>query len=183
MCAPSILEDQHSATLLILRTGQAAMSFLTARRPSVNIPSAGEQPGPSILLNPEEGSPDLARLTPSRSRNTIRRYSSTPSRSSVTTISPSIVIPPRTPNIASESGSGTSGPASCSKVSFAPLPERPPELRRRSSITLGVAARKNLLGVGAGRPPGQQKRVGAGGTAVWMTDEEWAEYKETHFPP
>lgn len=68
-------------------------------------------------------------------------------------------------------------------MSFAPLPVIPPELKRRNSITLGVAARKNLLsspadniypnpGKRAGQPGGVQK--------VYMNDTEWEEYKRQH---
>jgi hypothetical protein len=72
-------------------------------------------------------------------------------------------------------------------VSFAPLPHVP-ELERRSSITLGVAARSNLLKTqGASAGPrtaggpirsGQPDRQKKGGSQVlMMTDEEWEEYK------
>ena len=152
------------------------MSFLGTRRASVTVSSAGEQPGPSILLNPEEGSADFSRLSPCKSRSTVRTYSSNASTSSFALTTPSTATSPRgAPNVAgSETGS-------CSKVSFAPLPERPPELKRRSSITLGVAARKNLLSAGAGRPIGPRAPQ-RGGSTVVMTDEEWAEYKRAHFP-
>lgn len=90
----------------------------------------------------------------------------------------------------------TSGSAS---VSFAPLPVIPPELKRRSSITLGVAARKNLLsspedeiypdprraGAGAGTGAGaggagRGKGNGSGVKAVYMNDQDWEEYKRQH---
>ena len=92
--------------------------------------------------------------------------------------------------------------AASGSVSFAPLPVIPPELKRRSSITLGVAARKNLLsspedaiypdprgpgggasaGVGAG-PGGAGGRGGKGNggvKAVYMNDQDWEEYKRQH---
>ena len=58
-----------------------------------------------------------------------------------------------------------------SSVTFAPLPQVPPELKRRSSITLGVAARKNLL-----TSQGQARKTGV----VYMTDEDWELYKKQY---
>jgi hypothetical protein len=58
-----------------------------------------------------------------------------------------------------------------SSVTFAPLPQVPPELKRRSSITLGVAARKNLL-----TSQGQARKQGV----VYMTDEDWEVYKKQY---
>jgi hypothetical protein len=62
--------------------------------------------------------------------------------------------------------------AASPSIRFGALPERPPELRRRNSITLGVLARKNMLHaqgtVGGGQ--GQVKRV-------VMTDDEWEAYQ------
>jgi hypothetical protein len=76
-------------------------------------------------------------------------------------------------------------------VSFAPLPPVP-DLERRRSITLGIAARSNLLktqggarsgagaggagAAGAGGGAGGRKRTG-GSQVLMMTDEEWEEYK------
>lgn len=60
------------------------------------------------------------------------------------------------------------------KIKFAPLPERPPELQRRSSITLGVLARKNLL---------SEQSNGTGGTkggVLYMTDSEWDKYRKQY---
>lgn len=73
-------------------------------------------------------------------------------------------------------------------VSFAPLPYVP-NLERRRSITLGVAARSNLLktqGSAAGGmgnasaqpiPGGQTRKDGRKGYLM-MTDEEWEYYKK-----
>ncbi|WVQ78927.1 hypothetical protein IAT38_001019 [Cryptococcus sp. DSM 104549] len=61
------------------------------------------------------------------------------------------------------------------KITFAPLPSRPPEFRRRNSITLGVASRSHLIG---GQQGGTQ-----GGQAVhkvYMTDEDWEAYKKQY---
>lgn len=81
--------------------------------------------------------------------------------------------------------------ASTQSVSFAPLPVIPPELKRRSSITLGVAARKHLLsspddeiyatpggGGGGGRKPAGQTPGGV--QKVYMNDADWEEYKRHH---
>jgi len=68
-------------------------------------------------------------------------------------------------------------------VSFAPLPVIPPELKRRNSITLGVAARKNLLSSPADNIyPNPGKRAGPPGGVqkVYMNDTEWEEYKRQH---
>ncbi|WWD04343.1 hypothetical protein V865_002412 [Kwoniella europaea PYCC6329] len=52
------------------------------------------------------------------------------------------------------------------KISFAPLPTIPNELKRRNSISIGVASRKHLLGGGNGP------------NKVVMSDEEWEIYKK-----
>ncbi|KAK6908717.1 hypothetical protein I204_01999 [Kwoniella mangroviensis CBS 8886] len=52
------------------------------------------------------------------------------------------------------------------KISFAPLPTIPNELKRRNSISIGVASRKHLLGGGNGP------------NKIVMSDEEWENYKK-----
>ena len=76
-------------------------------------------------------------------------------------------------------------------VSFAPLPPVP-DLERRRSITLGIAARSNLLktqggarsgagsgagGASGGAAGGAGSKRGGGSQVLMMTDEEWEEYK------
>lgn len=59
--------------------------------------------------------------------------------------------------------------ASHAKIHFAPLPAVPPEFRRRNSISLGVASRRNLIGMqGQGHKGGVQRVV--------MSDEDWDNY-------
>jgi hypothetical protein len=73
--------------------------------------------------------------------------------------------------------------ASVQSVSFAPLPVIPPELKRRNSITLGVAARKNLLSSPADNMypnPGGKKADPNGIQKVYMNDADWEEYKRHH---
>jgi hypothetical protein len=75
--------------------------------------------------------------------------------------------------------------ASTQSVSFAPLPVIPPELKRRSSITLGVAARKNLLSSPEDEIYPDPRRKAGGGQAggvqkVYMNDADWEEYKRHH---
>lgn len=72
--------------------------------------------------------------------------------------------------------------ASQQSVSFAPLPVIPPELKRRNSITLGVAARKNLLSSGPDNMyPNPGKRPDSNGIQkVYMNDADWEEYKRNH---
>ncbi len=67
-----------------------------------------------------------------------------------------------------------SGPVSesCAKIRFAPLPQVPPELKRSSSISLGVAARKHLLS-------NQAQQTGKSG-AVYMNDADWQIYKKQY---
>ena len=67
-------------------------------------------------------------------------------------------------------------------VSFAPLPVIPPELKRRNSITLGVAARKNLLSSGPDNmyPNPGKKPDPSGIQKVYMNDADWEEYKRKH---
>lgn len=69
----------------------------------------------------------------------------------------------------------SSSVAAGSKIKFAPLPERPPELQRRSSITLGVLARKNLLSEQSNGTGGTK-----GGGVLYMTDSEWDTYKKQY---
>lgn len=98
------------------------------------------------------------------------------------------------------SGSTSTSTSSSSRspsVQFAPLPHVP-ELERRRSITLGVAARSAMLktqgspaanaggGGGAGRGPGGStggpRGTGGGrgkGQVLMMTDQEWEEYKKS----
>jgi hypothetical protein len=75
--------------------------------------------------------------------------------------------------------------ASTQSVSFAPLPVIPPELKRRSSITLGVAARKNLLSSPEDEIyPDPRRKAGSGQAGgvqkVYMNDADWEEYKRHH---
>ncbi|WRT69719.1 uncharacterized protein IL334_006709 [Kwoniella shivajii] len=65
----------------------------------------------------------------------------------------------------------TSRRLSTPKISFAPLPTIPNELKRRNSISIGVASRKNLLAGGGGGSGG------SGVNKVVMTDEDWENYK------
>lgn len=131
------------------------------RRNSLPIPNNDEYPSQSILLNPIPPSQQQQRSS-SRTRS-IRSASITSSSSQSTSMA-----------------SCSYTPSSSAKVSFAPLPEVPPELKRRNSITLGVAARKNLL-IGQGSAP-VQRSPGVpnsnGVRKVYMTDEEWEEYKK-----
>jgi hypothetical protein len=134
-------------------------SFLPLRRNSRTSPTA-DQPGYSILLNGNNPS------SQSRPRSS--------SSASAISTSSSSSLPP--------TSASSSRPSLCAKVSFAPLPEVPPELKRRSSITLGVASRKNLLS----NQGGTSMSGGAGRTAprkanvVYMTDEEWEHYKKQY---
>lgn len=71
-------------------------------------------------------------------------------------------------------------------VSFAPLPHVP-ELERRRSITLGVAARSAMLKTQGSPASNAGARAGGGaggggkgkGQVLMMTDEEWEEYKKS----
>jgi hypothetical protein len=72
-----------------------------------------------------------------------------------------------------EDGAEECRPRRNSVVHFAPLPEVPPELKRRSSITLGVAARKNLLSSQGGA-------AGVKTGVVYMNDADWELYKKQY---
>ena len=102
------------------------------------------------------------------------------------------------PSSASSSNAGSSGSnlhrsgsGRSPLVSFAPLPPVP-DLERRRSITLGIAARSNLLktqggarsgagsgggGASGGGSGGAGRKRGGGSQVLMMTDEEWEEYK------
>jgi len=59
----------------------------------------------------------------------------------------------------------------------------PPELKRRSSITLGVAARKNLLSSPEDSIYPDPKKAGGhhgGIQKIYMNDQDWEEYKKHH---
>jgi hypothetical protein len=153
------------------------LSLLINSEPAV----APEQPGHSILLNGNEtsniGSSSSSSRSPPVSPHspTARTRPRSTSRSTYHAASPS---PAR--------------PSCSSKVSFAPLPVVPPELKRRNTITLGVAARKNLL-TGQGtvdavpggnnavsRPSGSGSGSNGGMKSLYLTDEEWEQYKDQY---
>lgn len=58
------------------------------------------------------------------------------------------------------------------KIRFGNCPERPPELKRRNSIALGVLSRRNMLQA-QGSTPSSSGTV----NKVYMTDQEWADYQ------
>lgn len=134
------------------------------RRSFLNDPPGynANQPGHSILLNCSDNNRQSS-PEPSSSTSSSHGYGSTEAES-----------------IAARAASGS--------VSFAPLPVIPPELKRRSSITLGVAARKNLLSSPEDEiyPDPRRKAAGQGGSsnngvkAVYMNDQDWEEYKRQH---
>ncbi|TYJ54621.1 hypothetical protein B9479_004751 [Cryptococcus floricola] len=128
----------------------------------------------------------------SDSSQTSIPHSSPPLSSSARDPSPA---PSHTSSFSSQQGSGGYYPASMTapgspslgavnrrtstpKISFAPLPTVPPEFRRRNSISLGVASRRNLIGAQNGLPPGVQKHSGV--HSVIMNDEEWEEYQRQY---
>ncbi|EIW71528.1 hypothetical protein M231_07550 [Tremella mesenterica] len=93
-----------------------------------------------------------------------------PSEASLIPPSPSILLNPIPSSpLPRRSPSETGSTGSRNKIKFAPLPQVP-ELKRRSSITLGVAARKNLL------HDQSQKKSGV----VYMSDEDWERYKKDY---
>ncbi|ODO08480.1 hypothetical protein L198_00210 [Cryptococcus wingfieldii CBS 7118] len=128
----------------------------------------------------------------SDSSQTSIPHSSPPLSSSARDPSPA---PSHTSSFSSQQGSGGYYPSSMTapgspslgavnrrtstpKISFAPLPTVPPEFRRRNSISLGVASRRNLIGAQNGLPPGVQKHSGV--HSVIMNDEEWEEYQRQY---
>lgn len=141
------------------------------RRNSLPVPSPDEYPSHSILLNGSSRSPHL-KLSPQHIEDSQPSNSSAQSTSTV----------PASPNGSLRSTTSSvpyPNSISSAKVSFAPLPIVPPELKRRNSITLGVAARANLLSQQGSAPP---RVPGAGANRgnvikVSMTDEEWESYK------
>ncbi|WVQ95797.1 hypothetical protein IAU59_002896 [Kwoniella sp. CBS 9459] len=161
---PSLSATKPSASILLNGTG----------RPRTSSSSSSALPAP--------GSPP---------RSTTPQLSSYPSSSFASSYASSSFVPssPSASSIRSSSAhsigsasyaSGTSTRptpirrGSTPKISFAPLPEIPLELKRRNSITIGVASRKNLLtgqgsAAGGGGPRGSHK--------VMMTDQEWEDYK------
>jgi len=66
------------------------------------------------------------------------------------------------------------------KIRFGHCPERPPELRRRNSITLGVLARKNMLHAQGTIPASSSS---GGHNKVYMTDAEWEAYQQKFAKP
>ncbi|KAK1923654.1 hypothetical protein DB88DRAFT_491978 [Papiliotrema laurentii] len=150
------------------------------RRNSLPVPGQDEYPSHSILLNgPRKPTSPLPQ--PQHIEN-LSVPSQGDRRGSVSSVSSYTSTP------ASHAGSTQSSTTpSSAKVSFAPLPEVPPELKRRNSITLGVAARKNLLiqqGTAPGRPPGAGPPHVHGNNGgirkVYMTDDEWEAYKKQY---
>ncbi|OCF33560.1 hypothetical protein I316_04632 [Kwoniella heveanensis BCC8398] len=157
---PSLSSTKPSASILLNGTGRA---------PSV---------APTPASPPRSTTPQLGSYSPASS------YSFVPS--SPTASSSSRSLSAHGSFSSTTTSSSISGPArptpirrgSTPKISFAPLPEIPVELKRRNSITIGVASRKNLL-------TGQGSAAGGGGgprgsNRVMMTDQEWEDYKR-HF--
>ncbi|KAK4683558.1 hypothetical protein P7C73_g6685, partial [Tremellales sp. Uapishka_1] len=95
-------------------------------------------------------------------RRLHRSSSTSPSTGSIL-----LNAPHRRPSDASIASSASS------TVRFAPLPEMPVELKRRSSISLGVAARAHLIGAGSGNAKGGR------GTMV-MNEDDWETYKKQY---
>lgn len=148
----------------------------------MTVQATKDQPGHSILLNGSTSSG--SKPIPPREPEHIEDSSSVFGTSYASNASASI----------SDAASIASGPSSASgsastKVSFAPLPTVPAEMKRRNSITLGVAARKNMLvqqgtaprAAPNARPPGAGATRGSGNVRqVYMTDEEWEAYKKQY---
>ena len=142
------------------------MSFLPIRRTSLPIPCSKDQPGHSILLNSGSCEQEALHANSNSNPTTVSPSGSSTSVHSTTSSATSTC---RAPNAASSS--------SC-KVSFAPLPQVPPEMKRRNSITLGVAARKQLLSGPNGGGGGTPRSAGNGGTELYMSEEDWELYKK-----
>ncbi|BEI81684.1 hypothetical protein CcaverHIS002_0208440 [Cutaneotrichosporon cavernicola] len=98
-------------------------------------------------------------------------------------------VPPLSPSVSQDSvaesspsipeslaGDETPRSAASPSIRFSVLPERPPELRRRNSISLGVLARKSMLHA-QGSTPGRGQGQGQGIKRVVMTDDEWEAYQ------
>lgn len=75
------------------------------------------------------------------------------------------------------SSAASAGVSPSPKIRFGALPERPPELRRRNSISLGVLARKNMLHAQGSYAGGSDGGAGGATRRVMMTDEEWEAYQ------
>lgn len=120
------------------------MSIATRRTSVSSLSNYQGQPGPPILLNGPRSS---------SAAGSSAGYSPSLSTSSFV----SELVSPHQPSSA--------------KIHFAPLPQVPPDLKRRSSITLGVAARKHLLS-----NQSQQAKPGT----VYMTDDQWELYKKQY---
>jgi hypothetical protein len=155
------------------------------RRNSLPVPSHDEYPSQSILLNPLN--PSRPSQSPHKSPSVHIENAASSSQQitddGTSTSNSNVSSSPHgsTFSLASTSYGGTNG-SSSTKVSFAPLPVVPPELKRRNSITLGVAARKNLLtqqGSAPPRAPGAGQNSG-GVRKVYMTDAEWEAYKKSY---
>ncbi|ORY34729.1 hypothetical protein BCR39DRAFT_585683 [Naematelia encephala] len=154
------------------------MSFLSPTRHGMPTSPTPDQPGGSILLN-GPGRPHSSSISsipstcPSVSDSAYVPGSTSGSAQYSPTASQSSLMSESALTDISATGSGTS---TSTKIRFAPLPQVPPDLKRRSSITLGVLARRNMLqgqgttGAGAGGMSGTTR-------VVKMTDAEWEEYK------
>lgn len=145
---------------------------LSVRAPGLpDIPPTPDQPGYSILLNGPTSRPRAG-----SSVSVLPNPGLGPGPPSPTASTNSFISDAFTDASTSLSGT-TPGSGSC-KIRFAPLPQVPPELKRRSSITLGVAARKHLLSQqgGGGRGRGGAG-AGAGTRVIQMNDQDWEEYK------
>ncbi|ODN72905.1 hypothetical protein L202_08324 [Cryptococcus amylolentus CBS 6039] len=198
MDAPSLLSPPNpaadpvkpQASILLNAPGRPPAS------PSITPHNAAPLDSPSIsgssLQSTSTGTSNGNPFFSSDSSQTSIPHSSPPLPSSARHPSPA---PSHTSSFSSQQGSGGYYPASMTapgspslgtvnrrtstpKISFAPLPTVPPEFRRRNSISLGVASRRNLIGAQNGLPPGVQKHSGV--HSVIMNDEEWEEYQRQY---
>ncbi|WVF68244.1 hypothetical protein IAT40_003009 [Kwoniella sp. CBS 6097] len=162
---PSLSSTKPSASILLNGTGRAPTAIPTpASPPRSTTPQLTSYSSSSTYSSYASSfAPSSPAASASSSRSAHGSFSSTTSTSSIPFSTQTRPTPIRR--------------GSTPKISFAPLPEIPVELKRRNSITIGVASRKNLL-TGQGSAAGGE---GPRGThKVMMTDQEWEDYKR-HF--
>ncbi|WWC92822.1 uncharacterized protein L201_007781 [Kwoniella dendrophila CBS 6074] len=154
---------------------ESSQSLLIPPNPSLS----PTKPSASILLNGNGRSPTSIKI-PSPPRTTTplpqtSSFTSFPLGASSSSSSSALSRATSSPNPSSVSL--TSRRSSTTKISFAPLPTIPNELKRRNSISIGVASRKHLISGGGGGGEGGNAR-GRSVNKLMMSDAEWEDYKK-----
>ncbi|WVO17225.1 hypothetical protein L204_104917 [Cryptococcus depauperatus] len=174
---PSLSPHTPSASILLNGYNRPTTQLIDSKPPSISNSSLVST---SSFLDTNATTKDNASPTSSlTSISTNESFSSWPIQAHVPSLSPTAIhsgspqhMSVNYPSPPSPVSPQSSHRKSSPKIRFAPLPVVHPEFRRRNSITLGVAARKNLISQAHNPQNNVQK--------LYMTDEDWDNYKKQY---